>query len=61
MNNNTEVNAATCKVVAPSSREALRLLRERLGPDAIVLSNRVTADGVEIVATMEEPVARMTA
>lgn len=61
MNNNTEVSAATCKVVAPSSREALRLLRERLGPDAIVLSNRVTADGVEIVGKMEAPVARTTA
>jgi len=61
LNTSTETSTATCKVVAPSSREALRLLRERLGPDAIVLSNRVTADGVEIVATMEEPVARMTA
>lgn len=61
MNSTINVNMATCKVVAPSSREALRLVRERLGPDAIVLSNRVTADGVEIVATVEESVARMTA
>lgn len=55
MNTPTQISAETCKVVAPSSREALRLLRERLGPDAIVLSNRVTADGVEIVGTMEAP------
>ncbi|OGA98072.1 MAG: flagellar biosynthesis protein FlhF [Burkholderiales bacterium RIFCSPHIGHO2_12_FULL_61_11] len=47
-----QVNTARCKVVAPSGREALRLVRESLGPDAIVLSNRVTADGVEIVATL---------
>lgn len=57
MNTSTEVSSATYKVVAPSSREALRLLRERLGSDAIVLSNRVTADGVEIVAMLEEPPA----
>lgn len=45
--------ATTCQVVAPSSREALRLVRERLGPDAVVLSNRVTAGGVEVVAALE--------
>jgi flagellar biosynthesis protein FlhF len=45
--------AATCQVVAPSSREALRLVREKLGPDAVVLSNRVTLEGVEIIATLE--------
>lgn len=45
--------ATTCQVVAPSSREALRLVRERLGPDAVVLSNRVTAEGVEVVAALE--------
>jgi flagellar biosynthesis protein FlhF len=45
--------ASTCQVVAPSSREALRLVRERLGPDAVVLSNRVTAEGVEVVAALE--------
>ncbi|MFS2033439.1 flagellar biosynthesis protein FlhF [Polaromonas sp. CT11-55] len=44
----------TCRVVAPSSREALRLVREKLGPDAVVLSNRVTADGVEVLAALEE-------
>ena len=53
MNTPTQINTATCKIIAPSSREALRLLRERLGPDAIVLSNRVTADGVEIVGMLE--------
>jgi len=36
--------------VAPSSREALRRVREALGTEAIVLSNRALPDGVEIVA-----------
>lgn len=57
MNTHTESDAVTCRIVAPSSRQALRLLRERLGPDAIVLSNKVIAEGVEIVATLDEAVA----
>jgi len=61
LNTSTQIRMATCKVVAPSSREALRLVRERLGPDAIVLSNRVTADGVEIVGMLEPPDAGTTA
>lgn len=50
----TTTPAEACRVVAPSSREALRLVREKLGPDAVVLSNRVTAEGVEVVAALEE-------
>ena len=42
------------KFVAPTSREALRLARETLGGQAMVLSNRAVADGVEIVAMAEE-------
>ncbi|MEI7535645.1 MAG: flagellar biosynthesis protein FlhF [Comamonadaceae bacterium] len=61
MNNIMEVSTAACKVVAPTSREALRLLRESMGPDAIVLSNRVTANGIEILATVEEQLAQMMA
>ena len=45
------------RVVAPSSREALRLVREKLGPDAIILSNKVIAEGIEIMATVEQPAA----
>ena len=54
MNTRKPDSSASCKIVAPSSREALRLLREKLGPDAIILSNRVTAEGVEIIATLDE-------
>jgi flagellar biosynthesis protein FlhF len=35
---------------APTTREALRALKEELGADAIVLSNRAVEGGVEIVA-----------
>ncbi|GHT83602.1 flagellar biosynthesis regulator FlhF [Betaproteobacteria bacterium] len=35
---------------APTTREALRALKEELGADAIVLSNRAVDGGVEIVA-----------
>ena len=35
---------------APSAREALRALKAELGADAIVLSNRAVAGGVEIMA-----------
>ena len=57
MNTSLQANTATCTIVAPSSREALRLVREKLGSDAIIVSNRVTAEGVEIVAMLEESVA----
>ena len=40
-------------IVAPSSREALRLVREQLGPDAIIVSSRATVAGAEIVAMLE--------
>ncbi|MDI1272379.1 flagellar biosynthesis protein FlhF [Polaromonas sp.] len=53
-------DALNYRFAAASSREALRLVREKLGPDAIVLSNRVTTGGVEVVATMDSPIARET-
>ncbi len=38
---------------APTAREALRALKEALGPDAIVLSNRAVEGGVEILALQQ--------
>jgi flagellar biosynthesis protein FlhF len=38
------------KFVAATSREALKLVRQQLGGDAVILSNRSVPDGVEIVA-----------
>ncbi len=38
---------------APDVRQAMRQIREELGSDAVILSNRSTADGVEVVAAMD--------
>ncbi|VTU27009.1 Flagella-associated GTP-binding protein [Variovorax sp. PBS-H4] len=54
MNIITDVRTAARKFVAATSREALRLAREALGSEAMVLTNRVVAEGVEIVAMAPE-------
>ncbi len=46
---------------APSARDALRALKEELGPDAIVLSNRAVDGGVEILALPGEAVGALQA
>ncbi len=38
------------RFVAPSAREALRKVKEELGPDAVVVGNKAIDDGVEILA-----------
>lgn len=38
---------------APTAREALSQVRDTLGPDAIILSNRSMGEGVEILASIE--------
>ncbi|RBL10982.1 flagellar biosynthesis protein FlhF, partial [Xanthomonas oryzae pv. oryzae] len=38
------------RFVAPDMRTAFRMVREEHGPDAVILSNRRTAEGIEIVA-----------
>jgi len=43
------------RFVAPTSRDALRQVRETLGPDALIVSNRMVDGGVEIVATLDTP------
>jgi flagellar biosynthesis protein FlhF len=49
------------KFVGATSRDALRLVREALGPDAVVLSNRTIEDGtVEIVALADSELAAIT-
>lgn len=44
---------------APSAREALRALKEELGADAIVLSNRAVEGGVEILALPADAVGAL--
>jgi flagellar biosynthesis protein FlhF len=56
LNTQTDVRTSARKFVAPTSREALRLAREALGAEAMVLTNRVIAEGVEIVAIAPDDV-----
>jgi len=41
------------RFLAPDMRTALQHVRQEHGPDAVILSNRVTPDGVEIVAASQ--------
>jgi flagellar biosynthesis protein FlhF len=47
------------KFTAPTSREALRKVRDALGPDAIILSNRPVDGVVEILALDNDDVASL--
>ena len=49
------------KFTAPTSREALRKVRESLGPDAVILSNRQCDGGVEILALANDDAASLSA
>jgi flagellar biosynthesis protein FlhF len=49
------------KFTAPTSREALRKVRDALGPDAVILSNRPVDGAVEILALANDDVAAVTA
>jgi flagellar biosynthesis protein FlhF len=49
------------KFTAATSREALRKVREALGPDAVILSNRPVDGIVEILALGNEDVASLSA
>lgn len=49
------------KFSANSSREALRKVRDALGPDAVILSNRSVDGGVEILALANEDIASLVA
>ena len=45
------------RIVATTSREAMRQLRDALGPDAVILSNRAVEGGVEVLAMPAEDIA----
>ena len=49
------------RFTARNSREALRLVREALGDDAVVVSTRPSAGGVEVVAMPPETIGRLEA
>lgn len=41
------------RYVAPDIRQAIRMVRDEQGPDAVILSNKRTAAGVEIIAAID--------
>ncbi len=49
------------KFSASNSRDALRKVREALGPEAVILSNRSVDGGVEIMALANEDIAALVA
>lgn len=42
------------RFIGQTARESLTLVREGLGPDAMILSNRSVSDGIEIMACSEQ-------
>jgi flagellar biosynthesis protein FlhF len=48
------------KFIAPTAREALREIRSELGEEAVILSNRTTSQGVEIVAMANDEMVRLS-
>lgn len=48
------------KFIAPTTRQAMKEIRDELGPDAMILSNRQTERGVEIVAIANGDFAHLT-
>ncbi|MFJ5382907.1 flagellar biosynthesis protein FlhF, partial [Cupriavidus sp. CER94] len=52
---------SVAKFVAANGREAMRKVREAMGPDAVVLSNRSIEGGVEIVAMRDADLGAVSA
>ena len=48
------------KFIAPTTRQAMKEIRDELGSDAMILSNRQTDQGVEIVAIAHGDIANLT-
>lgn len=48
------------KFIAPTARQALRDIRNELGDEAVILSNRNVGDGVEIIAMANEAIEQLT-
>jgi len=45
------------RFIGATSREVMRQVRAALGPEALIVSNRSVADGVEVLATLDEHAA----
>ena len=42
------------RIFAPDMRQAMRRVRDEIGPDAVIISNHRVAGGVEVVAARED-------
>ncbi len=49
------------RFIGATTRDVLRQVREALGPDALIVSNRMVDGGVEIVATLDSPASSRSA
>lgn len=49
------------RIISPTAREALRRIKEELGPDAIVVSNKAVPGGVEITAMSADSLNALSA
>jgi flagellar biosynthesis protein FlhF len=49
------------RIISPTAREALRRVKEELGPDAVVVSNRAVPGGVEITAMSADSLDALSA
>ncbi len=47
--------------VAKDMRQALKLVRDQLGPEAVILTSKRTATGVEVTAAIDFDAARLEA
>lgn len=48
------------KFIAPTTRQALKEIRNELGDDAVILSNRQLENGVEVIALASETMEQLT-
>jgi flagellar biosynthesis protein FlhF len=48
------------KFIAPTARQALKDIRDELGDEAVILSNRTVDEGVEIIALANDEFRQMT-
>jgi flagellar biosynthesis protein FlhF len=54
------MNVSVKKFIAATTRDALRMVREELGDEAVIMSNRKVAEGVEIMAMTTAALSGMT-
>jgi len=54
------MNMNVKKFTAATTRDALRMVRDELGDEAVILSNRKVSEGIEIMAMTNDALSDMT-